>query len=251
MTEQTNITAAETREVEKLFGLGAHLGHKKNRLHPKARRFIYKIVNGVSIIDLTKTVKYMANAKKALVKAGEENKVVLVVATKKVASHETAEAAREYGIPYITAKWLPGFLTNFETIIKNVRKMNDLRTQQVAGEWEKFVKHERIKLSKELIRLEKLYGGLSELTKRPDMLFVVDIRKEKNAVSEARRNKIPIVALADTNSNPDQVDFPIVVNDDSPAVTQAVIGDLLKAYASGKSKATDKKAAKKEEEKAE
>ncbi len=248
MNEQTQLTAAQTREVEKLFALGAHLGHKKNRLHPKARKYIYKIVNGVSIIDLTQTVAHLAKAKKVLAEMAKEGKVVLVVATKKVASHETAKFCAENNIPSITTKWLPGLLTNFETIIKNVKKMEELREQKTSGEWEKFVKHERISLGKELVRLEKLYSGLAGMHKRPDALFIVDIKKEKNAVNEAKKNNLPIVALADTNSNPEQVNYAIVVNDDSPTVTQTVITDLLQSYVKGLKKEEKAKEAKEAKE---
>ena len=177
MTEQT-LTAKQTQEIERLFQLGAHLGHKKNRLHPKARKFIYKIVNGVSIIDLTKTVTHLDTAKKLLKEYAKEGKVILVVVTKKVANHEAYEICKTNDIPCITTKWLPGLLTNFETIMKNVKKLQTYKEQQITGEWDKFVKHERIQLSKEMVKLEKLYGGLLNLKKKPDALFIVDIKKE-------------------------------------------------------------------------
>ena len=121
--------------------------------------------------------------------------------------------------------------------MRNVRKLQTLKDQQTTGEWDKYVKHERIQLTKEMVKLEKLYGGLLSLQKRPDLLFIVDIKKEKNAVTEAKKNNIPVVAIADTNSNPEQVDYPIVVNDDSPTVVQSVIADLLQSYIDEKSKA--------------
>lgn len=233
---EPNLTANQTQELEKLFQLGAHLGHKKNRLHPKARRFVYKIVNGISIIDLTKTVVHLEKAKEVLKKYAKEGKTVLVVVTKKVASHEAADICSKNGIPAVTTKWLPGLLTNFDTIMKNVRKLQTLKDQQLTGEWDKYVKHERIQLTKEMGKLEKLYGGLLSLQKRPDLLFIVDIKKEKNAVTEAKKNNIPVVAIADTNSNPEQVDYPIVVNDDSPTVVQSVIADMLQSYIDEKAK---------------
>ncbi|MEN9327404.1 MAG: 30S ribosomal protein S2 [Chitinophagales bacterium] len=239
MNEQT-LTAKQTQEVERLFQLGAHLGHKKNRLHPKARKYIYKIVNGVSIIDLTKTVTYLDSAKALLKQYAKEGKTLLVVVTKKVANHEAFEICKANDIPSITTKWLPGLLTNFETIMKNVKKLQTYKDQQTTGEWEKFVKHERIQLSKEMTKLEKLYGGLLQLKKKPDAMFIVDIKKEKNAVTEAKKNNLPIIAVVDTNSNPDQVDVPIVVNDDSPAVVQSVIQDLLQTYIKGRKDSSEK-----------
>lgn len=221
-------------DVRELFELGAHLGHKKNRLHPKARKYIYQIVNGVSIIDLTKTVDKLSKAKKFLAGKAQEEKNLLVVVTKKIANQQAAELCKQHGIPYITMKWLPGLLTNFETIIKNVKKLQTMREEKENGEWEKYVKHERVQLTKQITKLERFYGGLLKLTKRPDILLLIDSKKEKNALIEARKNAIPVVGVIDTNSNPDQIDFPIVVNDDSPSVLQHIIGDLINTYAKNK-----------------
>jgi small subunit ribosomal protein S2 len=216
--------------VKHLFSLGAHLGHKKNRLHPKARKYIYQIVNGVSIIDLTITVDKLAKAKQFLNEAAKENKTVLVVATKKVTNQMVADICKAQGIPYITTKWLPGLLTNFSTIIQNVKKLQTLTDEKGRGEWDKFVKHERIQLDKQLRRLDRFYGGLLNLVKKPDVILLVDSRKEKNALNEAKMNTIPVVGVIDTNSDPDLVDFPILVNDDSPSVLDHIMQDLLKSY---------------------
>jgi len=220
-------------DVKQLFEMGAHLGHKKNRLHPKSRRFIYKIVNGVSIIDLTLTVDQLEIAAKALSQAKKEGKNLLVVATKKVAAQYVAELSKENQIPAVTSKWLPGLLTNFDTIIKNVKRLKKMQEEKVNGEWEKYVKHERMAMDKEITKLSKFYGGLVYLEKRPDILLIVDIKKEKNAVNEARMYNLPIVALTDTNTNPELVHFPIVINDDSAEVVQFVIKKLVEAYVKG------------------
>lgn len=221
-------------EVRKLFELGAHLGHKKNRLHPKARKYLYKVVNSVSIIDLTKTVNKFTLTKVFLNDAAKEQKTLLVVATKKIVSQFVTDICKENNIPHITAKWLPGLLTNFTTIIKNVKKLQDLKNQRDQGEWDKFVKHERIKLNKDLIRLEKFYGGIIGLIKKPDIMIIVDSKKEKNALTEARMSMIPVIGIIDTNSDPDLIDFPIIVNDDSSSVLQYIIKDLINSYAKGK-----------------
>lgn len=221
-------------EVKQLFELGAHLGHKKNRLHPKSRKFIYKIINGVSIIDLTLTVGQLDAAKKVLAQAKKDGKSLLVVATKKVAAQYVAELSKEHQIPAVTSKWLPGLLTNFDTIIKNVKKLKKMQEEKTTGEWEKYVKHERIAMDKEIIKLSKFYGGLIYLEKRPDLLLIVDIKKEKNAVTEARMYDLPIVALTDTNTNPELVNYPIVINDDSAEVVQLVIKELMEAYIKAK-----------------
>ncbi len=238
---QTNM-----KEVEKLFAAGSHLGHKKNRLHPKARKYVYKIVNGVAVIDLTKTASQLHEAKKFLTAAAKEGKKLLVVGTKRVSSQHIQDICKAQGISYITTKWMPGLLTNFETISKNVKKMNDLENQKNDGTWEQFVKHERTKLGKELNRLKRLYSGIADMKKRPEVLFIVDIKREKNALKEAKQNNIPVVAITDTNTNPDTVEFPVVANDDSPTSSQYVISSILEAYNGGE-KVTEKP---KKEEKA-
>ncbi len=220
-------------EIKKLFDVGLHLGHKKNRLHPKARRFVYKIDQGVSIIDLTKTVVQLKKAEEFLKQAGKEKKTLLIVATKKVASAQATAFAKENSIAYITNKWLPGLLTNFETIIKNVKKLEDLKAQKDDESWEKLTKHEKGKISKYIARLERFYGGLVLLTRRPDVVFVVDVKKEHNAVIESKKNAIPVVGISDTNADPDQIDFPIVANDDSPMAVEFLIQKLLSSYVKG------------------
>ena len=240
MITTETFTKELTDEVEKLFHMGAHLGHKKNRLHPRARKYVYKIVNGGSIIDLTMTVSLLTEAKRMLAEYGKEGKVVLVVVTKKVANQFTMEYCGTNSVPYIASKWLPGLLTNFETIIKNVKKLKTLKEQRENGEWDKFVKHERMKLDKEVTKLDKLYGGIVELIKRPDVILCVDTKKEKNAVEESRMNKIPVVAIVDTNSNPDEV-LPIVMNDDSPELVQYVLKQLIDSYIKGRDTKVEEK----------
>lgn len=224
-TQNVNVDLVKT-----LFEAELHLGHKKNRLHPKARKFVYRIDNGVSIIDLTQTAKQLDSAIEFLKRSAEENKKMLVVATKKVASALVAEYCKKYNIPYVTVKWLPGLLTNFETIIKNVKKLNEMKAERQSGEWDKLTKHERGQLSKRVARLDKFYGGISMLEKLPDILFVIDIKKEHNAVTEARKSHIPVVAIADTNTDPDDVQYPIVANDDSPKSVEYLIKEIIESF---------------------
>lgn len=220
-----------TAEIERLFNAGVHLGHKKNRLHPKARKYVYKIINGTAIIDLTKTLSQITAAQHFMKTQAKEGKNLLVVATKKTVNQYVGDLCKENGIPYISIKWMPGLMTNFETLMKNVKKMNSLEDAKTRGEWDQFVKHERTKLTKELNRLKKLYTGLSKMEKKPDIMFIVDVRKEKNALIEAQKNEIPVVALLDTNANPDTVQYPVVGNDDSAAAAQIVIKDIIESYA--------------------
>ena len=220
-------------QIEELFQAGSHLGHKTNRVHPKAKKNIYTIQNGVSIIDLTKTSTLLENAKKFIVQLKKEGKILLVVVTKKIASTYTQELCKSKGISYITIKWPAGLFTNFEMIMKNVKKMNTMKKERDEGEWNKFVKHEQTQMNKELNKLEKFYGGLSQIQKLPDALFVVDVKKEKNAVKESREKGIPVIAIADTNVDPDSVDFPIPANDDSESSIEYIVDQLVSAYGKG------------------
>src|SRR3989338_5337494 len=226
MMKQTNI-----KEIEKLFELGANLGHKKSRLHPRARKNVYTIINGTSVIDLTKTVDQLENAKKYLEEAAKNGKTVLIVGTKKVVSAFLKKYCIENKVPYITSKWLPGLLTNFESLINNVKKLKNLKTDRDSGAWDALVKHERTKLSKEISKLEKLYSGLESITVRPDIMVIVDPKKEKNALNEAKAYKIPVVALVDTNADPNEIDYPVVANDDTSQVVEYIMNQLLDAYA--------------------
>jgi small subunit ribosomal protein S2 len=225
MMNQTSI-----KDVEKLFEMGAHLGHKKSRLDPKAKKNVYTILNGTSIIDLTKTIDQLKKAKNFLSESKKEDKVLLVVGTKKVASPFIKEYCQTHGIPYMSSKWLPGLLTNFETLIKNVQKLKTLKNDRDTGAMNALVKHERVQLGKEISRLERLYSGLESLEKRPDIIVLVDAKKEKNALKEALSYRLPVVALIDTNSNPEKIDYPVVANDDSAQVVEYIMTELLSSY---------------------
>lgn len=220
----------QTKQIEKLFKAGVHLGHKRNRLHPKARKYVYKMINGTAVIDLTQTVKQLNKAKEILQQAAKDNKKILVVATKKIVNQFVTEICTAKKIPFITQKWPSGLLTNFEMIMKNVKKMKSLEEGKTNGTWDKFVKHERTKLSKELYKLNKFYFGLSLLDKKPDLILLLDLKKEKNALTEAKKHNIPVIAAIDTNANPETVNFPIMINDDSGTSVQLVMKELLDAY---------------------
>jgi len=224
--EETKIS----EEIQNLFSANVHLGHRKNRLHPKARKYVYKMINGSAVIDLTLTARAIEKAKNFLQEARKEGKTILVVASKRIASQFAAELCRENNIPNITVKWPPGLLTNFDNIIKNVKRLNELEEEKGNGSWEKFVKHEVVQLEKEINKLKKFYGGISKLSKMPDIVFIVDIKKEKNALQEAKQTGRTIVAILDTNSNPDLVDYPIVGNDDSAGSVEYLLKELLGTY---------------------
>jgi len=223
--------AADEKQIKALFDLGAHLGHKKNRIHPKARQYIYTMINGTSIIDLNQTVKQLKTAKAYLAGQAKSGKRALVVVTKKIANQSTRALCRSLKIPSVTVKWPPGLLTNFENIMKNVKKLKELEEGKTSGQWAKFVKHEQVKLAKHLNRLNTFYGGLADLTKRPDILILVDTKAEKNALKEAAETHIPVVAVMDTNSDPDRVQYPVMANDDTAAVVEYLVKEIVNAYA--------------------
>lgn len=218
------------KKVTELFEAGCHLGHKSNRVHPKAKKYIYSIENGVSVIDLTKTVPLLEEAVKFVESLKSEGKTILVVATKKISSATIAKLCRDAGVPFVTLKWPAGLLTNFDMIIKNVKKLEEMKKEKAEGGWEKFVKHEQVKLQKLMNKLEKFYGGILPLKKRPDALFIIDIKKEKNAVTEATAMNIPVVAVTDTNVNPDEVGYPVPGNDDSLTSIQYFANEILGSY---------------------
>ncbi|MDO8741686.1 MAG: 30S ribosomal protein S2 [Candidatus Roizmanbacteria bacterium] len=230
------------KKVGELFAAGAHLGHKANRVHPKTNKYIYSFENGVSIIDLTKTVDYLEKAKQFVSELGKNQKVLLVISTKKIASSLTQELCQKNNLPFINTKWPAGLLTNFEMIIKNVKKLNSMKEEKEKGEWTKFVKHEQVKLDKELNKLVKFYGGIAELKKLPDALFVIDIKKEKNSVKESGEMKIPVVAVTDTNVDPDPIDYPIPGNDDSITSVEYFLKEIIETYAASYLKGQESKA---------
>jgi len=224
------------KKVTEAFEAGCHLGHKNNRVHPKARKYIYSVENGVSVIDLTQTIDALEKVKKYIVAQTKEGKTMLVVATKKIASSIVAEICRINNIPSVTLKWPAGLLTNFDTITKNVKKLEKMKADRETGEWNKYVKHEQVKIQKEINKLERFYGGIVSLKKLPDFLFVIDIKKEKNSVTEAKDIGIPVVAITDTNVNPDEIDFPIPGNDDSLSSIEYFIKEIVGIYSNEKSK---------------
>jgi len=231
------------QKINELFAAGCHLGHKDNRVHPKSRKYIYSVENGVSIIDLTKTAPMLESAKKFIISLAKENKTILAVATKRISTELLTEMCRDNDVPFVSLKWPAGLLTNFDMLSKNIKKMETMRTELKNGDWSKFVKHEQVKLQKELNKLEKFYGPFGTLNKLPSALFIIDIKKEKNAVKEAVEMKIPVVAVVDTNVDPDMIEHPIPGNDDSLTSIQYFAKEIIETYAKNRPKAEVKKEA--------
>lgn len=224
------MTTKIDKRIEQLFKLNAHLGHKSNRVHPKATKYIYRMENGVSIIDLVKTVALIDETKKFVTQLAKDSKILLFVATKKNVAAVTHKICQENGLPNITIKWPAGFLTNFDTLLKNIKKLKQMREDKEKGDWNKFVKHEQVKLQKQLAKLEKFYGGIASIEKLPDAIFVIDVKKEKTAVEEGVKTKIPIIAVVDTNIDPRRIDYPIPANDDSAEAVEYIIKEIVNVY---------------------
>lgn len=219
---------------EDLLAAGVHFGHKQWRIHPKSKRFIYKIERKASIIDLFKTAEELDRARQFVYDLAKAGKILLVVATKKQAKEEVATLAVQYGVPYLTNKWIGGFLTNFEEVSKNIKKMQQFKKDETEGAWTDLPKHEIVKMRKDLVRVERIYKGVDSLTKAPDCLFIIDIKKENSAVLEAKRLNTPTVAIADTNSDPTLVDYPIPGNDDAVTSIHYLANAILESYAKGR-----------------
>ncbi len=200
---------------EQLLDAGVHFGHLKRKWNPAMAPYIFMEKNGIHIIDLHKTAVMLDDAASALKQIAKSGRKILFVATKKQAKEVVSERVKNINMPYVTERWPGGMLTNFPTIRKAVKKMASIDKMGVDGTFESLSKRERLQITRQRAKLEKNLGSISDLTRLPAALFVVDITKEHIAVSEAHRLGIPVFAMVDTNSNPNKVDFPIPSNDDA------------------------------------
>ena len=234
--------------MKELLEAGVHFGHQTRRWNPKMSPYIYGERNGIHIVDLRQTVSQIAGALEWVKNMVAEGGTVLFVGTKKQAQSAIAEHAARSGMPYVNYRWLGGMLTNFTTIQKRVSYMRELRRLEESGEIRARPKKERLKLRRELEKLEANMGGIAEMNRLPDAVFVIDVISEETAVREADRLGIPIVALVDTNSDPDPVDFIIPGNDDAIRAADLIAGALADAVIEGREIASKKKPAKGDEE---
>ena len=233
-----------------LLEAGVHFGHQTKRWNPKMKPFIFTERNGIHIIDLQQTVARLGGAfnfVRDLTRSGEN---VLFVGTKKQAQEAIEEEAKRSGQYWVNQRWLGGMLTNFQTIQSRVRRLQELKIRQERGDFEKLSKKESFKLIEELERLQKRLGGIEQMRRVPGAVFIVDTRKEHIAVAEARRLGIPIVALVDTNCNPEEVDYPIPANDDAIRAIRLLAGRIADACIEGRgfADALAKEATEEEEE---
>ena len=220
--------------MKQLLEAGVHFGHQTRRWDPKMAEYIFQARNGIHIIDLQKTSKKLDEAYSFMKEQAEEGKTVLFVGTKKQAQECMKDAAEKSGMFYINQRWLGGMLTNFETIRTRVDRLKELETMQEDGTFDVLPKKEVILLKKEMEKLEKNLGGIKEMTQLPGVIFVVDPKKERIAILEARKLNIPIVGLVDTNCNPEDVDYAIPGNDDAIRAVKLIADTMANAIIEGR-----------------
>ena len=220
--------------MKQLLEAGVHFGHQTRRWDPKMAEYIFQARNGIHIIDLQKTSKKLDEAYAFMKEQAEAGKTVLFVGTKKQAQDCMKEAAEKSGMYYVNQRWLGGMLTNFETIQKRVQRLNELETMEQDGTFDVLPKKEVILLKKEMEKLEKNLGGIKDMDKLPGVIFLVDPKKERIAILEAKKLGIPVVGIVDTNCNPEELDYPIPGNDDAIRAVKLIADVIANAVIEGK-----------------
>lgn len=218
---------------QELLDAGAHFGHLTRKWNPKMAPYIFMERNGIHIIDLNKTlvkVEEAASAIKQIIKSGRK---VMFVATKKQAKDIVTAEAKRVNMPYVTERWLGGMLTNFATVRKSIKKMTNIDKFTKDGTYDVLSKKEKLQISRERIKLERVLGGIADLNRLPAALFIIDVKKEHIAVTEALKLNIPTFAIVDTNSDPTQIDFTIPANDDATKSISLITGIITKAIEEG------------------
>ncbi|MDX9881580.1 MAG: 30S ribosomal protein S2 [Prolixibacteraceae bacterium] len=216
-----------------LLDAGAHFGHLKRKWNPNMAPYIFMEKNGIHIIDLQKTVVKIDEAAAALKQIAKSGRKVLFVATKKQAKDIVAELASGANMPYVVERWPGGMLTNFPTIRKAVKKMMSIDKLMKESAWNNLSKREKLQITRQRAKLEKILGSIADLTRLPAALFIVDVLKEKIAVREAQRLGIPVFAMVDTNSDPEGIDFVIPANDDASQSIKLIVGAMTQAVREG------------------
>jgi small subunit ribosomal protein S2 len=219
--------------IEELLESGAHFGHLTRRWNPKMVQYIFAERNGIHIIDLRKTQVLVDIARRAVLEIAIQGKVVLFVGTKQQAKPVVEEQAKRAEINYVSERWLGGMLTNFSTIRKSIKRLNTIDKMEIDGTFEKITKKERLMITRERERLRKVFGGIETMTRLPGAIFVVDIKKEHLAIKEAKILNIPVIAIVDTNTDPDLIDFPIPANDDSIRAIELIAKVMADAIIEG------------------
>ena len=237
--------------MRELLEAGVHFGHQTRRWNPKMRRFIFTERGGIYIIDLQQTLELLEEAHGFARNIAERGGTILFVGTKKQAQDAVENHAKHVGMPYVNHRWLGGLLTNWRTISSRIERLHELRRQNEEGQLELLPSKERIESLAELEKLEANLGGVADMKKQPDAVFILDLRKEQLAVTEARRLKIPVIALVDTNCDPDEADYVIPGNDDAIRSCELVTRAVAAGIETGRQKVAPQEMARKQEKPAE
>lgn len=215
---------------------GVHFGHQKSRWHPKMKPYIYTVRGGVHIINLEKTQEALKKAARYVEEVVSKQGTILFVGTKRQAKKIVKKHAEASGVPYITERWLGGLFTNFSTVSKLLAKLKKLQAEKAKGELDKYTKRERLKFDEKINKLKLIVGGIKDLIKLPEAVFIIDIKKERTCLKEAIKMGIPLIAVVDTNTNPTLVDYPIPANDDAIKSIDLICGVIAQAVCAGKEK---------------
>lgn len=229
-------------QLTELIESGAHFGHLTRRWNPKMKPFIFMEKNGIHIIDLKKTQQTIDTAADAMTEIVSQGKRILFVGTKKQAKHTVAAEARRSDSNWVSERWLGGMLTNFQTIRKSIKRLQNIEKMESDGTFEKITKKERLVLTREKDKLRKVLDGVETMSKLPGALFIVDIKKESIAVNEALRLNVPIFAIVDTNCDPDPIDYVIPANDDASRAVEIILKVIADAVIEGNAKAKELRA---------
>lgn len=221
--------------IKQMLDQGAHFGHLRARSHPRAHQYTFEVRDRIMVIDLDKTLQQLEMAAKWCKDAAEEGKTILFVGTKKQVQDLVQVAAQKAQMPYVSNRWLAGTLTNFDEITRNIRKLERLE-KDLVSDTGSATKREKVKMQAAIEKMHKVLDGIVGMTKLPDVLFVVDAAHEKIAIEEADRLGIPVVAITDTNVNPDIVTMPIPANDDSRLAVQGILNVITNAISEGRAK---------------
>ena len=231
-----------TIELTHLIEAGAHFGHLTRRWNPKMKPFIFMEKNGIHIIDLKKSLVYLEQAYQEMVNVVSQGGSILFVGTKKQAKGVIESEAKRCGMNWVSERWLGGMLTNFSTIRKSVKRLQNIEKQETDGTFDKITKKERLFLSRERDKLKKILEGVETMSKLPNAVFVVDIKKEDIAVKEAKRLNIPVFAIVDTNCDPDDINHVIPANDDAVKTIELIVKNMADAAIEGQAKFKEKRA---------
>lgn len=233
INHRINMNTQQSEKIEEMFRAGSHYGYSKSRRHPSVTPFIFTTKNGVDIINIEKSYTLLEKALEKVSSYAASGKVILFVGTKAEAKQQIVLISSTLGMPYVNTRWIGGTLTNFPEIKKRISKLLDLRKEKEDGSFEKYTKKERLLINKEMEDMTKNFQGISTITKTPDVMIVIDPKKEHIAVAEAKKIKIPVIALLNTDCNAKEVDYPVVSNDASLSSITFFLDEVKEAYNNG------------------